>query len=118
MEFEPFHAAFLYELLWNRAGVGVLLLVGSRLRIRPPGLFCLYVAWYTFGRFFLELIRIDPAHEFLGLRLNAYVAATLFVLAIAAFIWSQRRGRPGRAERDVAPARKMAVPKGRVRPGR
>ena len=72
----------------------MLLLVDRRFRIRPPGLFCLYVAWYTFGRFFEELLRIDPSHEYLGLRLNAYVSIVVFVLAIVGFVWSQRREEP------------------------
>ena len=116
-QFSTFHPTFLYELLWSLLGVAVLLLVDRRFQIRPPGLFALYVAWYTFGRFFVELLRIDPAHEFLGLRLNAYVSIGLFALAVAAFVWSQRR-REGRAAERPAPPRKMAVPKGRVRPGR
>ncbi len=115
---ETFHPLFLYESLWSLAGVAVLLLLRARLAIKPPGLFALYVAWYTFGRFFLEQIRIDPAHELLGLRLNAWVSAALFVLAVAAFVWSQRRdGTARRPARDVATERhpKRAVPKGRVR---
>ena len=118
---DTFHPVFLYESLWNLLGVGVLLFVAARLRIRPPGLFCLYVAWYTFARFFLELIRTDEAHELLGLRLNAYVAAALFVLALLAFAWSQRRAEPGEgrpAEVTPRPGPKMAVPRGRVRPRR
>jgi prolipoprotein diacylglyceryl transferase len=116
-----FHPAFLYESLWNLLGVGVLLVLRSRLRIRPPGLFALYVAWYTFARFFLELIRTDEAHELLGLRLNAYVSLVLFALAVAAFFWSQRRAdKPEPRRRPASPpvARKMAVPRGRVRPRR
>jgi prolipoprotein diacylglyceryl transferase len=121
---DTFHPLFLYESLWSLLGVGVLLLLRSRARLRPPGLFALYVAWYTFGRFFLEQIRTDPAHELLGMRLNGWVAAALFVLALLAFAWSQRRGRRPRARRppeprrQETPARKMAVPKGRVRPRR
>jgi prolipoprotein diacylglyceryl transferase len=124
---DTFHPLFLYESLWSLVGVGVLLLLRSRLGIRPPGLFALYVAWYTFGRFFLEQIRTDPAHELGGLRLNGWVAAALFVLAVIAFVWSQRRRRRPREARKPreprrreppAPERKMAVPKGRVRPRR
>jgi prolipoprotein diacylglyceryl transferase len=123
---ETFHPAFLYELLWNALGVVVLLWIERRFRIKPPGLFALYVAWYTFLRFFLELVRVDPAKEFGPLRLNAWVSIVVFVLAIAAFVWSQRRdyepklpGGGRRAERaPPEPARKMAVPKGRVRQGR
>jgi prolipoprotein diacylglyceryltransferase len=85
-----------------------------------PGLFALYVAWYTFARFFLELIRTDPAHEFLGLRLNDYVALGIFLLAVAAFVWAQRREpdepRPGAGA--TVPGPRMAVPKGGVRRGR
>jgi prolipoprotein diacylglyceryl transferase len=120
-QFATFHPTFLYESLWNLLGVAVLLVVDRRLRIRAPGLFALYVAWYTFGRFWEELLRIDPSHEYLGLRLNAYVAIAVFVAAIAAFVWSQRREeRPARRRPQAAPEtrRKMAIPKGRIRHGR
>lgn len=120
-QFATFHPTFLYELGWNLLGVAVLLLLDRRFRIKPPGLFALYVAWYTFGRFWEELLRIDPSHEYLGLRLNAYVSIVVFVLAIAAFAWSQRRD-VGPARRRPQPApeaqRKMAIPKGRIRQGR
>ena len=121
---ETFHPLFLYESLWNLAGVAVLLWILARRRLRAPGVFCLYVAWYTFGRFWLEQIRTDEAHELLGLRLNAWVSLALFVAALAVLVWSQRRpDSPERGERRPSrpaptPARKMAVPKGRVRPRR
>jgi prolipoprotein diacylglyceryl transferase len=121
-----FHPTFLYELLWNAIGVLVLLWVGRRFRVKPPGLFALYVAWYTFFRFFEELLRVDPSKELGPLRLNGWVSIGVFVCAVVAFFWSQRRegepklpgsGRPSE-RKPPAPARKMAVPKGRVRPGR
>ena len=113
-----FHPTFLYEFLWNLLGVGVLLLVARRFRIKPPGLFALYVAYYTLGRFFIELLRVDPSHEFAGLRLNAWVASVLFVASTAFFVWWQfLRGR--RTEGPKAPRRTaMAIPKGRVRASR
>jgi prolipoprotein diacylglyceryltransferase len=104
--------------------VGVLLLIDWRFRIRAPGLFALYVAFYTFGRFFEELLRIDPAHHIAGLRLNAWVSVILFVLSTAFFIWWQFFGgkfkswrRKERAGDDEPDRPKMAIPKGRVRPG-
>lgn len=123
VESATFHPTFLYESLWNLAGVALLLLLDRRVRIKPPGLFALYVAWYTFGRTFEELLRIDPSHEFLGQRLNFWVSAVMFVLALAAFVWAQRRperpaGPAVRRREPEQPARKMAIPKGRVRPGR
>jgi prolipoprotein diacylglyceryl transferase len=119
LESDTFHPLFLYEGLWNLLGMGLLLWLGSRFRIRPPGLFALYVAWYTFARFFLELIRTDEAHEFLGLRLNNYVALGVFLLALAAFVWSQRRlpDRPSQPRRTTPAGPHRTLPKGRVRRG-
>jgi prolipoprotein diacylglyceryl transferase len=115
-----FHPTFLYELIWNLVGVGVLLYVARRFTIKPPALFALYVAWYTFGRFFEELLRVDPSHHFAGLRINAWVSIVCFVVAVAFFVWWQffRRDptspvREPRHERPQGPA--MAIPKGRVR---
>jgi prolipoprotein diacylglyceryl transferase len=117
-----FHPTFLYELLYDLVGVAVLLVVGSRFRIRPPGLFALYVSIYTFGRFFEELLRVDPAHQFAGLRLNAWVSIVVFCASTAFFVWWQfiRRGPDEELRaRPTAPAGpKMAIPKGRVRPTR
>jgi prolipoprotein diacylglyceryl transferase len=103
---EPtYHPTFLYEMLWNFAGAAALIMLGRRVRITPPGLFCLYVAYYCVGRLFLEQLRVDPSQEFLGQRLNFYVALFLLVGAIAGFVWSQRRradgdGEPGDDQED------------------
>jgi prolipoprotein diacylglyceryl transferase len=119
-----YHPTFLYEFLWDLAMVGVLLWVGRRYRIRPPALFSLYVALYCFGRFFEELLRIDPAHHFLGLRLNAWVSAVLFFAASGFFVWWQFLREPDADEpvraKPVTQPRgpAMAVPRGRVRQGR
>jgi prolipoprotein diacylglyceryl transferase len=116
-----FHPTFLYEFIYDLIGVGLLLFVASRFRIRPPGLFALYVSYYCFGRFFEELLRIDPAHKFLGLRINAWVSLVLFVVSTAFFVWWQfirRAPRPdevGRPRAAPPPGPAMAVPKGRVR---
>jgi prolipoprotein diacylglyceryl transferase len=110
-----FHPTFLYELIWNLIGVGVLLYVSRRFRIKPPALFALYVAWYTFGRFFEELLRIDPSHHIAGLRLNAWVSIILFLLSAGYFVWrqffSERPHKPHEPEHRPA----MAIPKSRVR---
>ena len=116
-----FHPTFLYELLYDLSMVGVLLLIDWRFRIKPPALFALYVSFYTFGRFFEELLRIDPAHEFAGLRVNAWVSLVVFVGSTAFFIWWQffrGRGVRERGGEVVPEGPRMAIPKGRrVRPG-
>ena len=114
-----FHPTFLYELLWDGIGVLILLYVAKRFKIRAPGLFALYVAYYCFGRFFEELLRVDPAHHLWGLRLNAWVSIVVFVAALAYFIRHQffGKGRGGVREPRHQPPKgpAMAIPKGRVR---
>ena len=116
--YSTFHPTFLYELLWDLAGVAVLLYVGRRFRVNPPNLFALYVAWYCFGRFFEELLRIDPAHHIAGLRLNAWVSAIVFFAAVAYFVLHQlrpRRPHEPRRREPPKPQHTMAIPRGRVR---
>jgi prolipoprotein diacylglyceryl transferase len=120
-QYSTYHPTFLYELIWDVVGVVLLIWAGKRFRIRPPALFALYVAWYTFGRFFEELLRIDPAHHFGGLRLNAWVSIAVFLGSVAYFLVHQGLVRLPRRPRRAAPepARPaMAIPKGRVRQGR
>jgi prolipoprotein diacylglyceryl transferase len=88
--FTTFHPTFLYEIVWNLALAALLVRLGRR--VRPPGLFALYVAGYSLGRIGEELLRVDPAHRLLGLRVNFYVATALFLAGAAWFVCSQRRG--------------------------
>ena len=115
-----YHPTFLYEFIYDTIGAGLLIFIGWRFRIRPPALFALYVSYYCFGRFFEELIRIDPAHHFLGLRINALVSIVVFVISTGFFIWWQfmrRESAPGDVgrRREVPTGPTMTVPKGRVR---
>ncbi len=92
--FTTFHPTFLYELSWDLGLAAFLVWLGHRRRIRPPGLFALYVAGYSAFRIFEESLRVDPAHHILGLRLNLYVACALTVAGAVWFMASQRRGAP------------------------
>ena len=101
-----FHPTFLYELIYDLALVGVLLLLDRRFRFKPPALFALYVMLYTFGRFFEELLRVDPSHHFLGQRINFWVALIVLLAAVGAFVWLQ----------FLRPPRSPATATSRVRP--
>jgi prolipoprotein diacylglyceryl transferase len=112
-----FHPTFLYEMLWNLlAAVLLVYVVERRFHPRPPGLFALYIALYSFGRFWIELVRVDPANHILGLRVNTWVSGLVCAGGLVWFWLSQRRHRPtGGAVPRGGP--KMAVPKSRVRRG-
>src|SRR4029450_14071136 len=63
---------------------------GRRREIRAPGLFALYVAGYSGSRIFEELLRVDPSHHILGLRLNFFVASVLCITGLTWFAYTQR----------------------------
>jgi prolipoprotein diacylglyceryl transferase len=79
-----FHPTFLYESLWNFALCITLLWIDRRFKLRPGRLFAMYVVGYAIGRFWVEGLRIDPAHTTGGLRLNQWVA---LVAAVGALLY-------------------------------
>ena len=50
--------------------------------LRKGYAWAIYVAGYTLGRFWIELLRSDTATEVVGVRINVWVALLVFVLAI------------------------------------
>ena len=56
-------------------------------------LFALYAAGYTAFRFFMEELRVDPAHTIGPLRINAWVSIGVFVFSVTAFFVLGRRAR-------------------------
>ena len=87
------HPTFLYELLWNVAICVLLVWLDRRFRLGGGMVFALYVAGYTLGRFFIELIRTDAATEvFGGLRINTVTSAVVFLVACA-FVFMLRHKR-------------------------
>jgi prolipoprotein diacylglyceryl transferase len=85
-----FHPTFLYEIIWNLTLAAALVWLGRRRDVRPPGLFALYVAGYSGFRIFEELLRVDPSHHILGLRLNFFIASVLTAVGVAWFVRTQR----------------------------
>jgi len=78
-----FHPTFLYESLWSLLGIAVLLLLENRFNLRWGRMFAAYLMWYSFGRFFIEGIRLDPSDVFLGLRTNQWSAVLGFLIGLA-----------------------------------
>lgn len=86
-----FHPTFLYEMVWNLAGVALLLLLDRRLRLRRGMMLWSYVAWYTAGRTWIETLRIDDA-EMITLfgttqRLNVWTSLLLLLIALGFLVY-------------------------------
>jgi phosphatidylglycerol---prolipoprotein diacylglyceryl transferase len=82
----PFHPTFLYELIWDVGVALLVLLVDRRVKLGKGRAFALYVMAYTVGRFWIEAMRTDPAHSFLGLRVNGWVSIVVFIGALIYFL--------------------------------
>src|ERR1700741_3373254 len=86
------HPTFLYELLWNLGVVALVVGADRRFRLGHGRAFAVYVAGYTAGRTWIELMRSDPANEVFGARVNVWVSIVVFIGAIAYLILAKRRG--------------------------
>lgn len=90
-----FHPTFLYEMIWNLIGAAIIVYIGSKAmkKLKAGSLFAVYIMWYTLGRTWIEYLRIDYAHEFLGVRINVWVSMAVFVLGAVSFIVVQQMGK-------------------------
>lgn len=73
---------FLYELLWDLGVAAFVVWADRRFRLGHGRAFALYAAGYTTGRFWIELLRVDPATMVFGLRINVITSAVVFVGAV------------------------------------
>ena len=97
-QYATFHPTFLYEMLWNFAGVALLLVLERRFRLGRGKLFALYISFYAIGRFLIEFLRIDPVNVVAGLRVNSWPTAVGGVFGLVLLVWLIRR-RPGPNEK-------------------
>jgi prolipoprotein diacylglyceryl transferase len=101
-----FHPTFLYESLWNVGLMFVLLWIDRRFRLWPGRLLAFYTLGYGLGRFWIEGLRIDPAKEGGGLRLNQWMALVLIVGSLAFLLidWARHRGQSAPLPPALQPA--------------
>jgi prolipoprotein diacylglyceryl transferase len=90
-QYATFQPTFLYELIWDLALAALLVWLGHHKKIKPWGLFALYVAGYSAFRIFEESVRIDSSKYFFGLRLNMYVAIIMTLAGLIWFVFAQSR---------------------------
>jgi prolipoprotein diacylglyceryl transferase len=119
-----FHPTFLYEMLWNAAGILILLAferkhslvrrtilglsvpvpLGGPIRLQWGRVWALYMIWYGIGRAWFESIRVDPSEIFFGLRTNVWGAIFTIVGGIILFAVQARR-HPGIEPSPYLPGR-------------
>ena len=89
VEYIQVHPTFLYESMWNVAGL-VLMMCLRRFRKVDGENFCLYLAWYGIGRFWIESLRTDQL-----LLWNTKIPVSMIVSAVIAALgiglWIYRR---------------------------
>lgn len=85
-----FQPTFLYEIIWNLAGVALVLILERRVNLRWGRALAFYLIWYGVGRSWLESIRIDPSETFLGIRSNIWAAFGAIALGIIIALWSRK----------------------------
>lgn len=99
------HPTFLYELLWDLAVAVVVIWADRRFRLGHGRAFALYVAAYTAGRAWIELMRTDEATHVFGVRVNVWVSILVFIGAVLYFIWARKLG----PREELAPAEEVPV---------
>lgn len=86
-----YHPTFLYESIWNIAGV-IILLSLRKVNLRRGELFLTYVIWYSIGRYYIEGLRTDSLMLTESLRIAQVISIVLVAVAIALVVYRRVRG--------------------------
>ncbi len=105
-----FHPTFLYESLWNLALCGLLLWLGRREILKPGKLIWVYTGVYAVGRLWIESLRIDPATELAGVRINIWMMSALLIVSLFMLRNARRSGESNLAEPNSSPSGVSATP--------
>ena len=89
------HPTFLYESLWNAAGLVLMHIFSKKNEAKYHGqYFLLYVAWYGFGRYMIESIRTDSLFvSGTDIRISQLLAALSFSTAAVLLLRNRLRGK-------------------------
>lgn len=79
------HPCFLYESVWCLLGFIFLHIYSKKLRTFDGEISLLYLAWYGFGRFFIEQLRTDSLYAG-GFKVSQWVGAVSFLAAVIVFV--------------------------------
>lgn len=87
-----YHPTFFYESLWCIVGFIILLIIRRIKYLKIGQLTCIYLMWYSFGRFFIESMRTDSL-MLGGFKMAQIISVALFVIAILLLMVLSRKGK-------------------------
>lgn len=79
-----YHPTFLYESLWDIIGFIVLIFIRKHLRVGDT--LCLYLIWYSIGRFFVEGLRTDSLMLTEHIRVAQVMSVVLIIVGIVIMV--------------------------------
>ncbi len=89
------HPTFLYESVWNLIGFTLMHFWSKKHRSFDGQAFLIYLAWYGFGRMFIEGLRTDSLYLFnTGIRVSQLVSFILFLASAAILLYNRFVRRP------------------------
>ena len=97
-ELATYHPTFLYESLWDVGVALVVIWADRRWKLGRGRAFAVYALAYVVGRAWIEALRVDPAHHFLGLRLNDWTSLIVGLGAVAYLVIRRGSGREDASE--------------------
>lgn len=86
-----YHPTFAYEALWCLGVAALVWYLDRRFSFTRGRAFAVYVMGYTAGRLWIEMLRVDEANQFFGIRLNVFTAVCVFLLAALYFVATRQR---------------------------
>jgi prolipoprotein diacylglyceryl transferase len=81
-----YHPTFLYEAIWDVMTAVLVLALDRRFKFGRGRAFAVYVMAYTVGRCWVEMLRVDDANHFFGIRLNVFTSIIVFLGALIYFL--------------------------------
>ena len=83
---------FYFESLWCLLGFIVLLIIRRLKYLKIGDLTCIYLMWYSFGRFFIEAWRTDSL-MLGGFKIAQIISIILFISALIYMIYNHHQGK-------------------------
>jgi len=87
-----YHPTFLYESLWCLIGFIALIFIRRMKYIKKGQLTCIYLMWYSVGRFFIESLRTDSL-MLGGFKAAQIISVVLFIIGLIALMILSRKGK-------------------------